>query len=289
MSYWDKPGPVIDTMFGLPDKKGFHGAYDAMKAGYRDRESRGFAFPAEYMFKDVPDVANIADPVGYTIEQMDKYNIERGFVALNPFSEMNAEARDRFPDRFVFDLPIDPNYGMDEIGRIRGLMKEYDVRALSFFPSGSYPQVAINAKEMYVFYAFCVDNDLPILVNAGVPGPRYPMAPQMVELIDEVCWFFPDLKFVMRHGAEPWEALAAKLLLKWPNLYYSTSAFAPKHYPKAIIDFANTRGADKVMFSAYWPMGLSLERVFRELRDVPFRDHVWPKFMYENAKQLFRL
>ena len=36
-------------------------------------------------------------------------------------------------------------------------------------------------------------------------------------------------------------------------------------------------------------MGLSLERVFRELRDVPFRDHVWPKFMYENAKKLFRL
>lgn len=289
MSYWDNPGPVIDTMFGLPDKNGFQGAYNAMKAGYRDRESRTFAFPAEYMFKDVPDVANIADPVGYTVEQMDKYNIERAFLALNTFSDLNAEAQKRFPDRFVFDLPIDPNFGMDEIARIRGLMKEYDVRALSFFPSGSYPQVAINAKEMYVFYAFCVDNDLPILVNAGVPGPRYPMAPQMVELIDEVCWFFPDLKFVMRHGAEPWEALAAKLMLKWPNLYYSTSAFAPKHYPKAIIDFANTRGADKVMFSAYWPMGLSLERVFRELRDVPFRDHVWPKFMYENAKTLFRL
>ncbi len=34
-----------------------------------------------------------------------------------------------------------------------------------------------------------------------------------------------------------------KLMLKWPNLYYSTSAFAPKHYPKAIIDYANSRGA----------------------------------------------
>jgi predicted TIM-barrel fold metal-dependent hydrolase len=289
MSYWDNPGKVIDTMFGLPDKKGFQGAYEAMRAGYRDSESRDFAFPAQYMFKDVPDIENIPDPVAYAVEQMDKYNIERGMLPVNIFSDMSDEARDRFPDRFVFDLPIDPNFGMDEICRIRKLMKDYDVRALSFFPSGSYPQIAINAKEMYVFYAFCVDNDLPILVNAGVPGPRYPMAPQMVELIDEVCWYFPNLKFVMRHGAEPWEALAAKLMLKYPNLYYSTSAFAPKHYPKAIIDFANTRGADKVMFSAYWPMGLSLERVFRELRDVPFRDHVWPKFMYENAKRVFRL
>ena len=56
--------------------------------------------------------------------------------------------------------------------------------------------------------------------TAGVPGPRVPMADQKVELIDEVCWFFPELKFVMRHGAEPWEALAVKLMLKWPGLHY---------------------------------------------------------------------
>jgi hypothetical protein len=29
-----------------------------------------------------------------------------------------------------------------------------------------------------------------------------------------------------------------KLLLKWPNLYYSTSVFAPKYYPKEIVEFA---------------------------------------------------
>ena len=40
-----------------------------------------------------------------------------------------------------------------------------------------------------------------------------------------------------------------KLMLKWPGLHYSTSAFAPKHYPKAIIDYANTRGADKIMYA----------------------------------------
>ena len=77
-----------------------------------------------------------------------------------------------------------------------------------------------------------------------------------------MCWFFPELKFVTRHGCEPWTDLAVKLMLKWPNLYYSTSAFAPKHYPKDIIDFANTRGADKVMYAGYFPMGLSLERIF---------------------------
>jgi hypothetical protein len=112
---------------------------------------------------------------------------------------------------------------------------------------------------------------------------------QKTELLDEVCWFFPELKIVMRHGAEPWDALAVKLMLKWPNLYYSTSAFAPRYYPPTIIDFANTRGADKVMYAGYFPMGLSLERIFSELPHVPFKDDVWPKFLRHNAVRVFNL
>ena len=112
---------------------------------------------------------------------------------------------------------------------------------------------------------------------------------QDVGLIDEVCWFFPELKFVTRHGCEPWADLAVKLMLKWPNLYYSTSAFAPKYYPKDVIHFANTRGADKVMYAGYFPMGLTPRAHLDEMPDVPFRDHVWPKFLRENAVRVFKL
>jgi predicted TIM-barrel fold metal-dependent hydrolase len=123
----------------------------------------------------------------------------------------------------------------------------------------------------------------------GVPGPRLPMGPQKVELIDEVCWFFPELKIVMRHGCEPWTELAWKLMLKYPNLYYMTSAFTPKYYPKDIIHYANTRGSDKIMYAGYYPMGISLERIFKEMPAVPFKDEVWPKFLSENAKRVFKL
>jgi predicted TIM-barrel fold metal-dependent hydrolase len=83
--------------------------------------------------------------------------------------------------------------------------------------------------------------------------------------------------------------MAVKLMVKYPNLYYSTSAFAPKHYPKAIINYANTRGADKIMYAGYFPMGLSLERSFAELEKVPFKDEVWPKFLRGNAMKLLGL
>jgi predicted TIM-barrel fold metal-dependent hydrolase len=68
-----------------------------------------------------------------------------------------------------------------------------------------------------------------------------------------------------------------------------TSAFAPKHYPKDIVNFANTRGADKIMYAGYFPMGLSLERIFDDMPNVPFKDEVWPKFLRENAKRVFKV
>ena len=83
--------------------------------------------------------------------------------------------------------------------------------------------------------------------------------------------------------------LMVKLMLKWPGLHYSTSAFAPKHYPKTIIDYANSRGADKVMYAGYFPAGLSYDRIFSELPDVPFKDDVWPKFLRDNAKRILKL
>ena len=43
------------------------------------------------------------------------------------------------------------------------------------------------------------------------------------------------------------------------------------------------------MYAGYFPMGLSLDRIFREMPGVPFKDEVWPKFLRENATRVFKL
>jgi hypothetical protein len=142
---------------------------------------------------------------------------------------------------------------------------------------------------MYPIYAKAIELGLSVWVNAGIPGPRLKGLCQHVELIDEVMYDFPDLVFVTRHGCEPWADLAVKLMLKWPGLHFSTSAFAPRYYPKEVIDYANTRGADKLIYAGYFPMGLSLERIMTEMRDVPLKDDVWPKFLRQNALRVLGL
>jgi len=278
---------IVDCMLGIPETGDRSGWYDAFKPLLKDEQSReAFKMPAQYMFKDIPDTGEADDYVAWTVEQMDKFGIEKALVGWND-NDTSRRAKAAYPDRFFFDLPCNPNDGMEEVRRIRRTHEEVGLSAISVFPAGTNPQVPINHKYMFPLYTVAVELALPVLLNAGIPGPRIPMETQKVEHLDEVCWFFPDLKVVMRHGAEPWESLAVKLMLKWPNLYYSTSAFAPKHYPKAIIDYANTRGADKIIYAGYFPMGLSLDRIFSDMEKVPLKDEVWPKFLRENAKRVF--
>ncbi|HVK73494.1 MAG TPA: amidohydrolase family protein [Kofleriaceae bacterium] len=280
---------TIDLMLNVPgeDQRGW---YEFMKPLFLDRDSRErFEMPAQYMFKDIPKVGPQDDYVAYTVAEMDRHGIARAMIGVDGTPSPNLDALRRHPDRFFASYHANPNRGMDEVRTIVRLHRELGLKAVTAFPSGLCPQVPIDDKKWFPIYAKCVELDLPICVCVGVPGPRLPMAPQKVELIDEVCWFFPELRFVMRHGAEPWTDLAVKLMLKYPNLSYMTSAFAPRHYPRDVIEFANTRGADQVMYAGYFPMGLSLERIFKELPDVPLRDAVWPKFLRDNANRIFKL
>ena len=278
---------VIDTMIGFPDKD--FAVYDFIRNQLKDGESTDFEFPVEYMFKNVPKdlYGTDADPIEVTLGEMDRFGIEYGLIGAE--GEQGQKALTDHPDRFIPSTNVDPNDVMGEVRKIRRLKDEWDIRAVGTFPVGCTPQVAIDSPLYYPIYSTCCELDIPIFVCAGVPGPRLPMRPQLVERIDQVMYDFPELTLVTRHGCEPWDDLIVKLMLKWPGLHYSTSAFAPKYYPQSIIDYANTRGADKIIYAGYFPMGLSLERIMGDMQHVPFKDEVWPKFLRENAARLLKV
>ena len=273
---------IIDTMIGFPASD--FSQYDFIRKQLKD-DSTEFEFPVEYMFKNVPkELYGSDNPISVTLHEMDRFGVEVGVVGVG--DEVSRQALRDHADRFVGSGWVDPNRGMKGIRTMVRQYEEFGVRAFTAFNAGYTPQVGLDEALMYPIYAKCVELGVPIFSCVGVPGPRFPMWPQHVERLDRIMYDFPELVFVTRHGCEPWEELAVKLMLKWPNLYYSTSAFAPKHYPKAVIDYANSRGADKVIYAGYFPMGLSLERIMTDMQNLPLRDEVWPKFLRENAAKL---
>ena len=281
---------IIDLMLSVPNQETSN-YYDFIRPLLLDEESRQmFQMPAQYMFKDIPNTGKQDDYLAYTIKKMDEFGIAQAMVGVDEGQfESQNEAVIKHPDRFFGCYDCNTNNGMEEVRKIRRLKEKYDIKAITAFPSGLCPQVSLSDKRWYPIFVTCIDLDIAFCPCVGVPGPRIPMEPQKVEHLDEICWFFPELKVVMRHGGEPWTELAWKLMLKYPNLYYMTSAFAPKHYPENIVKFANTRGADKIMYAGYFPMGLSLERIFADMPKVPFKDEVWPKFLRDNAQRVFKL
>ena len=104
--------------------------------------------------------------------------------------------------------------------------------------------------------------------------------------LDKVCLYFPELKLVMAHGADPWWNEACRLMLKYPNLYMMTSAYLPKYFPPELIHFMNTRGQGKVIFASDHP-AIQMERCLKEAVQLDLRDGVLDKFLYTNANDLF--
>ena len=282
---------IVDTMLGFPHRD-MKETYRFITNQTKDRQSKDdFEFPVEYMFKNVPEKGyrDVEDPIAVTLQEMDRWGVERGMIGVGRGEDIGDRALKAHPDRFIASASFDPNDGMDGIRNVVRAYETWGIRAVGVFPAGTFPQVAINDKKMYPLYAKCVELGIPVFCCAGIPGPRLKFAVQHVELIDEVMYDFPELTFVTRHGCEPWADLAVKLMLKWPGLHYSTSAFAPRYYPQAIINYANTRGADKVIYAGYFPMGLSLERIMTEMPGVGFKDDVWPKFLRGNALRVLGL
>ena len=277
--------PVVDLMLMLP---GTDGGLRTVQRVARDKGSAEMTHhPAQYMFKAAPQQEKDIDQV---VAMMDEYGVGTALVGVDAqHPETSLALFDKYPTRFIGEVSVDPNQGMDAVRQLEATVKLHpNIVAAWGAPCLLNPQVPIDDKRWYPIYAKCIELDIPIGMLVGVPGPRVPFKCQHPELLDEVAWFFPELRVVMRHGGDPFTDLCCKLLLKWPNLYYSTSAWAPKHYPRNIIDFANKRGPDKFLYAGYYPF-LSYERIFGEMDDLPLRDASWRPFLRDNAIRVYGL
>jgi len=282
--------PTIDCMMGLHEGGEAEILGKWIEQGLlRDEESKGYVQPAEHLFKGAREAIQRGAEIKDIIALMDEVGVEKGLVGVSVEDDHgpNIEVIEEYPDRFVGYVHLNPYFGMDHVRKLEKLVKAHKgIKAASC--AAFETQRPYNDKIYYPVYAKCVELDIPIIVYVGIPGPRIPGDCQNPMYLDEVCWFFPELRIVMRHGGMPWESLCISLMLKWPNLYYSTSAMVPKWIPKDIIYFANTRGKDKVMYAGYYPY-IDFHTLKNGVEELPLRDHIWSKFLRENAIKVFKL
>jgi predicted TIM-barrel fold metal-dependent hydrolase len=247
-----------------------------------------------YLFPELAERWRRTTPLPMLVEEMDAAGVGQsvlcagyGDVAGVDDTAWVLDAMKRHPDRFVGSIAVDPRTGMDAVSTIHRLVTEHDfrmVRMVAFEIGLPYGHPAY-----YPVYAKCAELGIPIGLNVGIPGPLIAGAVQDPLPLDEIAAFFPDLKIIMQHGGEPWIDVCVKLLLKWPNMYYMSSAWAPKRIPEPIIRFANTRGPEKIMWASDYPL-LTFERCAAEIEAMPFRDEALRRnFARDNAARVLGL
>ena len=221
------------------------------------------------------------------LAELDRFGVERAGISLDEDPELARAALASHPSRFFARTEVDPRRGMEELRRLERLARDHGLRAVTASPARL--RLPIDDKLFYPVFAQCVALDVALFPSLGVPRERVPFAPQKVERIDEVAWFFPELRIVMRDGCEPWQALAVRLLRKYPNLSFATGGRLPSEVPPELIDFANEDGANQVLFASQPRADTPLERFYKELPDLGLTRPVWPRFLRENAARILKL
>src|SRR4051794_9903509 len=137
---------AIDLMLGFPAADA-RKHYDYLRAQAKDAESKDMEFPAEYMFKGVPNhLEEGQDPLEVTLAEMDKHNVAIGVVGLG--GKVTVRALKEYPDRFRASLEVDPNDVTGAVRKIRAAHDEHGIVCITVFPSGCMPQVPVNDPKL---------------------------------------------------------------------------------------------------------------------------------------------
>jgi predicted TIM-barrel fold metal-dependent hydrolase len=173
---------------------------------------------------------------------------------------------------------------MKEVWALEALVRSQPVVMARVVPFGT--DTPPDHVRYFPLYVKCIELDLPVSINTGLPGPPVPGECQNPIHLDRVCVQLPELRICMAHGADPWWAVAIRLMLKYRNLHLMTSAYAPRYLPPELVQFMNTRGQDKILFASDHPV-LSFERCLKEAQALDLREGVLDKYLYANAERLF--
>jgi predicted TIM-barrel fold metal-dependent hydrolase len=220
------------------------------------------------------------------LEQMDRAGVEKAVLSVDASRPSDHALRfaEKHPGRFFYAASLQPTGKMKEVWALESLVRSQPVVMARVVPFGT--DTPPSDVRYFPLYVKCIELDLPVSINTGLPGPPVAGECQNPIHLDRVCVQLPELRICMAHGADPWWAVAIRLMLKYRNLHLMTSAYAPKYLPPELIHYLNTRGQDKILFASDHPV-LSFERCIREAEALDLREGVLDKYLYANAERLF--
>ncbi|MGZ4214043.1 MAG: amidohydrolase family protein [Actinomycetota bacterium] len=221
------------------------------------------------------------------IAVMDRTGVDVGIMTagLSAGTEDVLTLADKHPGRLLVSAMVDsPTTPTANVARVRALAQHERFCMVRVSPLvAQYP---LNDKLYYPVYAACEELRVPVAINVGIPGPRVRSACQDPVLLEDVLIDFPELVVIGAHMGHPYEALLIQYMLKWPNLYLSTTAYLAKYMDAELVKFmSSSRGLGRVLFGSDHPF-LPLPRALDEARALPLSPEAMDAFLGGTARRL---
>jgi uncharacterized protein len=220
---------------------------------------------------------------------MDRHGVSTGLLTpglgMGTGVEDSLAIADAHPGRFlVAGVVARTERPTRNVAKIREYVQHPRFSLVRITPLTS--QLPINHALHYPIYAACEEVGIPVAINVGVPGPRVRSRVQHPELLEDVMIDFPELVIIGAHMGHPYEELLMNYMRKWPNLYLSCTAYAPRYFDPNLVAFMNTstyRG--RVIWGSDEPW-FPMERSITEARALPLDDEAMGLFLGGTARRL---
>ncbi|MFL2783462.1 MAG: amidohydrolase family protein [Dehalococcoidia bacterium] len=247
--------------------------------------------------ESVEDVENMAkryesmDMLGVLVS----INSETSTGEKGDSNDYISEIVTSYPGRFIGFAAIDPWQEKKSVEELERAVKDLSLKGLKLHPvqQAFYP----NDEKFYPLYEKAMDLNIPVLFHSGMAASGSGMAggggmklkySAPIPGMDDVAADFPNLTVIMAHPGWPWIEEQIAVALHKPNVYLDLSGWLPRYIPKQLIDEANTRLQDKVLFGSDYPF-ITPDRWLKDWEQIPIKDEIQPKILYENARRALHI
>lgn len=161
------------------------------------------------------------------------------------------------------------------------------VKGFKMLPS--YAHFYPNAPEFFPFYELCQSANVPIMFHTGTSifrGSRIKYSDPI--LLDDVAEEFPSLKILLEHGGRTfWYDRAAWMVARHKNVYIGIAGIPTRNLP---VYFPNLeKYQDRFVFGSDWPGIPEIKALVERIYQLPFKDKVKEKILWENASYILGL
>jgi len=282
-------GPRIAPLLGITAEE-LYVMKTTMNAAELKNAIKPFLPNIKKMTSTTDEFVKLLDNMG--VEKAVIFNLDEetpsGIAGLP--NDYYAEIVKKHPDKFVGFAGIDPLKRMKAVREIR---RSYDLGlrgiAVRPFMFGIPPHHA----KMYPIYSTCVELDIPIWFHLSINYSTNNMEVERPIYLDIVAQDFPELKIIAGHGGWPWVNELVAVAWRNPNIFIDIASYLPKYIGmkgtgwEQLIHFGNSVLQDKILFGSTWLfMGMSIKQLADGVMELPLKEEVKRKWLYENAARL---